>query len=170
MICACSARGPNTGLREIVLPSVEPGSSIMPGKINPSICEAANMASVQVVGFDAAVSMACGLGQLELNTHMPLVGHNIMKSLRILRRTCRMLAHKCVDGITVDREVCQHNFENSAGLATVLNPKLGYDKVSELVKESLKTGKNLKQLVLEKEIMDEEHLDVLLSRSTGPTL
>ncbi len=162
--------GPNTGIREIVLPPVEPGSSIMPGKINPSICEAANMASVQVVGYDAAVSMACGLGQMELNTHMPLVGHNIMKSLRILRRTCRMLAHKCVDGITANRDVCRTNFENSAGLATVLNPTLGYDKVSDLVKESLKTGKNLKQLVLEKKIMDEEHLDVLLSRSTGPTL
>lgn len=162
--------GPNTGFGEIVLPPVEPGSSIMPGKVNPSICEAANMACVQVVGYDAAVSMACGLGQLELNTHMPLVGHNIMKSLRIMRRTCRMVAHKCVNGITADREVCRTYFETSAGLATVLNPKLGYDKVAELVKETLRTGKTLKELVVEKELMDEAHLDVLLSRSTGPTL
>jgi aspartate ammonia-lyase len=162
--------GPNTGLGEIMLPPVEPGSSIMPGKVNPSICEAANMACVQVVGYDAAVSMACALGQLELNTHMPLVGHNIMKSLRILRRTCRMVAHKCVSGITVNREVCQAYFETSAGLATVLNPKLGYDQVAELVKETLRTGKSLKELVLERGLMDEAHLDVLLARSTGPTL
>lgn len=162
--------GPNTGISEINLPAVEPGSSIMPGKVNPSICEAANMACVQVIGYETAVSMACGLGQLELNTHMPLVGHNITKCLRIMRRCCRMVAHKCVNGITANRDVCRRNFENSAGLATVLNPKLGYDKVAELVKESLSTGKNLKQLVLEKGIMDEEHLDYLLVKSTGPSL
>jgi aspartate ammonia-lyase len=142
----------------------------MPGKINPSVCEAANMACIQVVGYDTAVAMACGLGQLELNTHMPLVGHNIMKSLRILRRTCIMLAEKCVNGIRANPDVCRTYFETSAGLATVLNPKLGYDKVAELVKESAASGKNLKALVLEKQIMDEAHLDFLLSKATGPTL
>ena len=161
--------GPNTGLREITLPPVEPGSSIMPGKVNPSICEAANMACVQVVGYEAAVSMACGLGQLELNTHMPLIGHNVLKSIGILRRTCYMLARKCVRGITANEEICRQYFEHSAGLGTVLNPKLGYDSVAELVKESLATGKSLKELVLEKEIMDEAHLDFLLSKSIGPT-
>lgn len=161
--------GPNTGLREITLPPVEPGSSIMPGKVNPTICEAANMACVQVVGYEAAVSMACGLGQLELNTHMPLIGHNVLKSIGILRRTCHMLARKCVRGITANEEICRQYFEHSAGLGTVLNPKLGYDSVAELVKESLATGKSLKELVLEKEIMDEAHLDFLLSKSIGPT-
>ena len=162
--------GPNTGFGEIELPAVEPGSSIMPGKINPSICEAANMACVQVIGYEAAVAMACGMGQLELNTHMPLVGHNVMKSIRILRRTCFLVARKCIAGITANRDACRRHFECSAGLATVLNPKLGYDTVAELVKESLRTGKNLRELVLEKEIMDEEHLEVLLSKATGPTL
>jgi aspartate ammonia-lyase len=161
--------GPNTGLREITLPPVEPGSSIMPGKVNPSVCEAANMACIQVVGYEAAVSMACALGQLELNTHMPLIGHNVLKSNQILRRTCFMLANKCVNGIVANEEVCRRNFEHSAGLGTVLNPKLGYDAVAELVKESLSTGKTLKELVLEKEIMDEAHLDVLLSKSIGPS-
>ena len=128
------------------------------------------MACIQVVGYDAAVSMACGMGQLELNTHMPLIGHTIMKSLRILKRCCLMLANKCVKGIEADNEVCRHNFEHSAGLATVLNPQLGYDKVGLLVKESLGTGKTLRELVLEKKIMDEAHLDVLLSKSTEPNL
>jgi aspartate ammonia-lyase len=164
------ASGPNTGLQEIILPPVEPGSSIMPGKINPSICEATNMACVQVMGNDHAVQTAVHLGQLELNTHMPIVGCNLMKSMGILRRTCRMLADKCIAGIQADADECRKNFEISAGLATVLNPQLGYDSVAQLVKESLKTGKTLKELVLEKSIMPEEELEVLLKKSTGPTL
>lgn len=162
--------GPNTGIREIFLPAVEPGSSIMPGKINPSICEAANMACLQVVGNDTAVSMACGLGQLELNTHMPLIGTNVVKSMGILTRCCRMVAHKCVNGITAREDICARNFEISAGLATVLNPTLGYDKVSVMVKESLATGKTLKEQVLEKHIMSPEEFEALLKKSTGPTL
>ena len=164
------ASGPKTGLRELVLPPVEPGSSIMPGKINPSIAEASNMACIQVLGNDHAVSVACGAGQLELNTHMPLVGTNLLKSCHIMARNCRMLADKCVAGIEANAEVCRTNFEESAGLATVLNPQLGYDRVAALVKEGLKTGKNLKQLVLEQEILSEEDLEALLAKSTGPTL
>jgi aspartate ammonia-lyase len=162
--------GPNTGLQELVLPSVEPGSSIMPGKINPSICEAANMACMQVVGNDAAISMACSAGQLELNTHMPLVGSNLIKSLGILERTCRMLREKCLLGIEANVAVCKRNFEISAGLPTILNPTLGYDNVALLVKESLRTGKRLRELVLEKELMSAADLDLLLSRSVEPNL
>ena len=128
------------------------------------------MACLQVVGYDNAVSTACGLGQLELNTHMPLMGTNVVKATRILRRCCRMLAEKCVRGIEARPEICQANFENSAGLATVLNPRLGYDRVATLVKESLASGKNLKQLVVEKDIMPLEELEALLKKSTGPTL
>mgnify|MGYP001766241909 CR=1 FL=1 len=162
--------GPNTGLGEIVLPPVEPGSSIMPGKINPSICEAMGMACIQVVGLDNAVAMACGAGQLELNTHMPLIGCNLVKSFRILDRGCAMLAKKCISGIKANREVCRLNFERSAGLATVLNPRLGYDRVAELVKESLRTKKDLRRLVLEKKIISEGELNRILARSTGPNL
>jgi aspartate ammonia-lyase len=163
------ASGPNTGLREIFLPAVEPGSSIMPGKINPSICEAANMACIQVVGYDAAVAMSCGLGQLELNTHMPLIGGNLVKSLEILRRTVAMLNEKCIRGITVNEKRCRHNFEVSAGLATVLNPALGYDRVAELVKEGLERQISLKDLVAEKKLMTEEALQKLLDQAFGPT-
>ncbi len=162
--------GPNTGLGEIVLPPVEPGSSIMPGKINPSICEAMNMACIQVVGLDHAVAAACGAGQLELNTHMPLIGCNLVKSFRILDRGCAMLARKCISGIRANREVCRLNFERSAGLATVLNPRLGYDRVAELVQESLRTKKDLRRLVLEKKILSEGELNRILARSTGPNL
>ena len=164
------ASGPNTGFGEIELPAVEPGSSIMPGKINPSICEAANMACMQVQGNDHAVALACGAGQLELNTHMPVIGLNLVKSIRLLDRACAMLAERCVAGITANRDVCARHFETSAGLATVLNPKLGYDRVAELVKESRRRGKTLRQLVVEKKIMSETALDGILKRSTGPNL
>lgn len=164
------ASGPNTGLGEIRLPAVEPGSSIMPGKINPSICEAANMACIQVVGCDAAIAMACGLGQLELNTHMPLIGANLVKAFNILIRTSGMLEEKCVCGIQADEQRCRNNFENSAGLATLLNPAIGYDRVAALVKEGLAGGKNLKTLVLEKKLMTEQELDQLLSKAFEPNL
>lgn len=163
------ASGPKTGLGEILLPPVEPGSSIMPGKINPSICEAANMACLQVVGNDAAVSMGCAAGQLELNTHMPLVGANLVKSLRILVKVCRALDKKCVRGITAYEAVCRKYFENSAGLPTILNPALGYDRVAELVKESLKTGKTLTELVREKNLMPADEFAALLARSNRPS-
>lgn len=164
------ASGPNTGIGEIRLPAVEPGSSIMPGKVNPSICEAANMACVQVAGYDAALAMACGLGQLELNTHMPLIGTNLIKSFEILTRTMEMLDRRCIRGITAIETTCRANFEASAGLATILNPTLGYDRVAALVKEGLACGKNLKTLVLEKQLMGADELDRLLSGAFGPNL
>ena len=164
------ASGPNTGLGEIRLPAVEPGSSIMPGKINPSICEAANMACIQVVGYDAAVAMACGLGQLELNTHMPLIGANLVKMINTLIRTCTMLDEKCIRGIDAREENCRRNFEGSAGLATILNPVLGYDRVAAMVKEGLADGRNLKGQVLEKKLMGEKELDALLESAFGPNL
>lgn len=162
------ASGPNTGLGEINLPPVEPGSSIMPGKINPSICEAANMACLQVVGNDAAVSAGCAAGQLELNTHMPLVGSNIVKSLKILIKVCHALDAKCVRGITANEAVCKNYFERSAGLPTILNPVLGYDQVAAMVKESLATGKTLAELVREKKLMPAKEFEALLARSNGP--
>lgn len=164
------ASGPNTGIGEIRLPAVEPGSSIMPGKINPSICEAANMASIQVVGYDAAIAMACGLGQLELNTHMPLIGANLVKSFQILTRTLAMLDGKCIQGIEANEKQCRNNFETSAGLATILNPALGYDRVAMLVKEGLSRKMSLKELVLEKKLMKEQDLETLLAGAFGPNL
>ncbi len=164
------ASGPNTGLAEVILPAVEPGSSIMPGKINPSICEAVNMACIQVMGNDQAVQLAAGAGQLELNTHMPVTGYNLVRSFNILTRSAIMLAEKCIRGIQVDRERCLKYFETSGGLGTVLNPQLGYDKVAELVKESLRTKKTAKELVIEKGIMSEADFEKLVARSTQPNL
>jgi aspartate ammonia-lyase len=162
--------GPNTGMAEIVLPAVEPGSSIMPGKINPSIAEATNMAMIQIMGHDHAVQLAAAAGQLELNTHMPVLGLNLVKALRILDRACIQLADKCIRGIKANVETCYRYFETSGGLATILNPKLGYDKVSALVKESLATKKTAKQIVVEKGIMTAEEFETLVKTSTGPNL
>ena len=164
------ASGPNTGFNEVTLPAVEPGSSIMPGKINPSICEAANMACIQIMGHDHTIQLACAAGQLELNTHMPVVGANLVAELKILDRCCVMLAEKCITGIAANAEVCRRHFETSLGLPTILNPRLGYDRAAELVKESRLTGKTLRELVLEKKLLSVVELDALLQSSTGPNL
>ena len=164
------ASGPLTGIGEIRLPPVEPGSSIMPGKINPSICEAVNMVCMQVQGLDHAVALACGAGQLELNTHMPLIGTNVLQAARLLAAAARTLAGQCIAGIEADAGACRRNLERSAGLATLLNPRLGYDRVAQLVKEGLASGKTLKDLVLEKNLLTEAEYQALLASSTGPNL
>ena len=164
------ASGPLTGIGEIRLPAVEPGSSIMPGKINPSICEAVNMVCLQVQGLDHAVALACGAGQLELNTHMPLIGADVLQAAKLLSAAARALADKCVAGIAADAEACRRNLERSAGLPTLLNPRLGYDRVAQLVKESLATGKNLREIVLEKKWLTAAEYEALLASSTAPNL
>jgi aspartate ammonia-lyase len=154
--------GPNTGLKEIDLPAVEPGSSIMPGKINPSICESVNMVCMQVFGNDQAVSIAASAGQLELNTHMPVIGHNLLESLHILKGACDNLASKCVDGITANKDRCKWYVENSASIATALNPYIGYDKAAAVVKESLASGKSIPEVILEKGFATKEELKTIL--------
>ncbi len=164
------ASGPNTGFGEIRLPPVEPGSSIMPGKVNPSICEAVNMAGLQVQGLDHAVALACGAGQLELNTHMPLIGANTLQAAKLLAAAARTLAEKCIAGIAADAEACRRHLERSAGLATLLNPRLGYDRVAQLVQEGLATDKTLKELVLEKKLLTAAEYDALVASATAPNL
>jgi aspartate ammonia-lyase len=126
------------------------------------------MACMQVLGFDHTVATACAAGQLELNTHMPLTGNALIQSAGILTRVCQALAVQCVAGIRACPERCLKNFETSAGLATVLNPLLGYDRVAALVKESLRTGKTLKELAEEQQLLTAEELEKLLTDSTGP--
>ncbi len=164
--------GPKTGLKEIDLPAVEPGSSIMPGKINPSIAEAVNMACHQVIGNDSAITLSCASGNLDLNTHMPIIGHNILESIEIFSGACRTLAEKCISGITVNKEKCRYYVENSMALATALNPYLGYDRAASLVKESLQTGETIKELVLKKGLLKKEMLDEILNPAslTKPNL
>ena len=164
------ASGPCTGLGEIRLPPVEPGSSIMPGKFNPSICEAVNMVCMQVQGLDHAVALACGAGQLELNTHMPLIGANALQAAKLLSAAVRALAEKCVAGLSADEAACRRNLERSAGLATLLNPRLGYDRVAQLVKESLASGTSLRERVLAEKLLTAAEYEALLASSTAPNL
>jgi len=114
--------------------------------------------------------LACAAGQLELNTHMPLIGANLVAALTLFDRCCVMLADKCIAGLTANTAVCQRHFETSLGLPTILNPRLGYDRVAELVKESRRTGQTLRALVLDKQLLSAAELDALLASSTGPNL
>jgi len=157
--------GPNTALAEIVLPAVEPGSSMMPGKINPSIVEATNMAMLQIMGHDHAVQLASAAGQLELNTHMPVLGLNLVKALRLMDRACVQLVDRCIVGITANVENCYRHFERSGALATILNPLLGYDRVSALVKEALAHNKTAKQIVVDQGILTAEEFETLVRDS-----
>ena len=150
--------GPRTGLAEIRLPAVQPGSSIMPGKVNPSIAECVTMAAMQVVGNDAAVALAVQGGQLELNVFMPLAAHNVLFSMEILKNAFGIFAERCVRGLEADAARCRHYFESSVGLATLLNQYVGYAKAAEIAKESVRTGKTLRQLILEKGLMSEKDL------------
>ncbi len=154
--------GPKTGIAELILPEVEPGSSIMPGKINPSIPEAVNMVCFQVMGNDHAVALAAEAGQMELNVMTPLIAFDLLWSIEMLTNTVRMLREDCISGMTVDEKRCAELLENSHALATVLNPYIGYDAVAQLVKTALAENKSLRQVLVEKDIIPEKYLNEIL--------
>ena len=156
------ASGPNTGFNEIALPSLQPGSSIMPGKVNPVLAELTAMVGFQVVGNDAAVAMAVQAGQLELNVMMPAMAHNVLQSITILTNTLRELDVHCVRGITASRERCSYYAASTIALATALNPYIGYRKAAELVKESVATGRSIVELAREKKLLSEEKIAEIL--------
>ncbi len=162
--------GPTSGLAEILLPPLQPGSSIMPGKVNPVIPEMTAMVCFQVIGNDQCITMAAQAGQLQLNVMMPVVAWNIVESARILTGAVRLLAGRCVSGLQADPERCRMYFEKSLGTATVLNPVIGYLNTAEIVKESAKTGRSLKEIILERGILSPEELDAALDpeRITKP--
>ncbi|MBI2413351.1 MAG: aspartate ammonia-lyase [Deltaproteobacteria bacterium] len=162
--------GPNTGLGEIRLPAVQPGSSIMPGKVNPVMAEMLAMVSFQAIGNDATVAMAVQAGQLELNVMGPVVGHNILQSIEILGNAISAFTDKCVTGIKADAKRCALFFDKSAGLATVLNTFIGYDKAAAVAKEALQTGKTIKDIVIGKGIMTDKEWARLMAPPliTGP--
>lgn len=166
------ASGPNTGLNEIELPAVQPGSSIMPGKVNPVMAEMLCMVCFQVMGADTCISMASQAGQLELNVMMPVIAYNLFISATILTRALNSFREKCVTGITANKDVCLRYAENTLALATVLNPYIGYLNAAEVVKESLKTGKTIKQIVLERKLVTSEQWNEIfdLRRLTHPNL
>lgn len=156
------ASGPRAGLAEINLPPLQPGSSIMPGKINPVAPELMNIISFRVMGNDAAVTHAAHMGQLQLNAYEPLEGLAMMESQQLLQKGSNLLNHKCVKGITINEKVLAHYIETTVGIVTALNPVLGYEKASELAKEAHKSGKGLLQIVREKKILDENQISELL--------
>ncbi|MDQ2764803.1 MAG: aspartate ammonia-lyase, partial [Pseudomonadota bacterium] len=138
--------GPNTGFNEIHLPSLQPGSSIMPGKVNPVLAELTAMVAFQVIGNDTATALAVQAGQLELNVMMPTMAYNTLQSITILTSTLRQLDHHCIRGITANQERCAHYAASTIALATALNPFIGYAKAAALVKESIATGHSVVDL------------------------
>ena len=156
------ASGPRTGLAEIVLPAVQPGSSIMPGKVNPSIAEMVNQVCYQALGFDTTVALASEAGQLELNVMMPVITHNIVFALMIVGNASRVLAEKCVQGLVADEVQCAYWLERSPALVTALAPKLGYAEAAKLSKEALATGLTVKELVTRKGLLQGAELEEVL--------
>jgi len=153
------ASGPTTGLDEIRLPAVQPGSSIMPGKINPVLAEMMNMLCYHVMGNDLTVSLACAAGQLELNVMMPIVAHNLFQTMDLFIHGLDAFTEKCVKGITANREKAEGWLAKSAVLVTALNPVIGYLKAAEVSKEAMARNVPIKQVVLEKGYMSEADYD-----------
>ena len=152
------ASGPMTGLAEILLPSVQPGSSIMPGKVNPSMLECMNQVLFHVIGADAAIAYASQAGQLELNVMMPLMAFEVSFSMEILSNFLPVFVEKCIAGIEANRERCEAYYISSPSLATALNPIIGYAAAAEIAKESAKTGKRIPDLLREKKLLPEEKI------------
>jgi fumarate hydratase class II len=156
------ASGPRTGLAEIRLPDLQPGSSIMPGKVNPVLCEAVTQVGAQVLGNDAAVAFAGSQGAFELNVYLPVVARNVLESIDLLSAVSRLFADRCVAGIVADEERCRSYAETSPAIATSLNPYLGYERTAELIKESLATGTPIRALVQATGLLTAEQLDQAL--------
>ncbi|HUR36644.1 MAG TPA: lyase family protein, partial [Terriglobales bacterium] len=162
--------GPNTGFAEINLPSLQPGSSIMPGKINPVMPELAAMVCFQVVGNDTAVAMAVQAGQLELNVMMPTMSYSVMQSITILTNMVNVFTERCVAGITANEKRCDFYAQSTVSLATALNPYIGYAKAAEIVKESVATGRSIIDIARDKKLLSEKEIAEILDpvRMTEP--
>jgi len=154
--------GPRCGIGEIALPSLQPGSSIMPGKVNPVIPESVLMVAAQVIGNDATIALAGLSGSFELNVMMPVLAYNLLQSVEILAHAAELLADRCVDGITADRERCEELVEKSLALVTSLAPRIGYDAAAEIAKESWKTGRPVRELAKEKRVLPDDELEKAL--------
>src|SRR4029078_7947154 len=156
------ASGPRAGLAELDLPALQPGSSIMPGKVNPVIPELVNLVAFRVMGNDYAVTLAAHSGQLQLNAYEPLEGLAVMESQDLLQNTSEALRTKCIDGIKVNEKVLAHYMETTVGIVTALNPVLGYDKATELANEAYKSGKGILEIIREKKVLTEAQIAELL--------
>ena len=156
------ASGPRTGLAEITLPAVQPGSSIMPGKVNPSIAEMVNQVCFQALGLDTTVALAAEAGQLELNVMMPVITHNVVFGLIIVGNATQVFAERCIAGIEADEKLCTYWLERSPALVTALAPKLGYADAAKLAKEAIATGLTVKELVIKKGLLQGKELEEIL--------
>jgi aspartate ammonia-lyase len=156
--------GPRAGFNEINLPAMQPGSSIMPGKVNPVIPEAVNQTCYYVIGADVTITMAAEAGQLQLNVMEPVIGFALFTSLQYLTKALYMLQSKCIDGITANEEVCRNHVMNSIGIVTMLNPIIGYEASAGIAREALKTGKSVHQIaVTERSLVAQEKWDEIFS-------
>jgi len=154
--------GPRTGLGEINLPPVQPGSSIMPGKVNPVIAEVTDMVCFQVIGNDMTIAMAVQAGQFELNVMMPVIAFDLLQSIEILKNVTVVLTERCIRGITANAERCRDLAERSLGVAAVLNPYIGYERAAAVAREAQATGRTIREIVLEKGILNQEELERIL--------
>jgi aspartate ammonia-lyase len=155
--------GPRAGLSEIVLPAVQPGSSIMPGKVNPSVPEMVNQVCFQAIGCDTTVTMACEAGQLELNVMMPVIAWNALHASTILRESMKVFRLRSVDGITADAARARELLDRSTAAATALSPYIGYAATAEVAKEAVRSGRAIGDIVLERGLLDRARLDEILS-------
>ncbi len=154
--------GPRCGIGEIRLPATQPGSSIMPGKVNPVMCESMMMVCAQVIGNDACITWAGANGNLELNVMMPVMAHDLLESIRLLGNVCDAFTERCALGIQANEERCRELVELSLAMVTSLAPKIGYDRAAEIAKESAKTGRTVRELCLEKKVLPEPELNAAL--------
>jgi fumarate hydratase class II len=153
------ASGPRTGLAEIRLPDLQPGSSIMPGKVNPVIPEVVTQIGAQVIGNDATVAFAGSQGNFELNVFVPVMAKNLLEAISLLARACRVLADKCVAGIEANVATMKAYAESSPSIGTALAPRLGYETTAEIIKESVQTGASIREIVRGRGLMTDEELD-----------
>ena len=154
--------GPRAGLGEINLPALQPGSSIMPGKVNPVVPEVMNIVAFRVIGNDYSITLAAHSGQLQLNAYEPLAGVAVMESQSLLYNTSGLFRTKCIDGITVNERVLSRYMETTVGIVTALNPVLGYEKATELAGEAYKSGKGILEIIREKKLLSEAQIKELL--------
>jgi fumarate hydratase class II len=153
--------GPRAGLAELILPELQKGSSIMPGKVNPVMCEVVLQVGAQVIGNDTAITVAGTQGNFELNVRVPLIARNLLDQIRLLSNSSRLFAERCIEGIEVNRKACERFAEATLSTATALNPYIGYDKVAEIVKEAAASGRPLREVAREQGV-DEETLNEAL--------
>ena len=156
------ASGPRAGLGEINLPARQPGSSIMPGKVNPVMCEVVNQVAFQVIGNDQTITMASEAGQFELNVMEPVLIYNLLQSLRMMDRVLTAFREFCIEGITANVDTCKDHVEKSIGIITALNPHIGYEAATQVAKEALETGKSVREICISKNILSEAALNQIL--------